>query len=1069
MVDIFVSYASEDRERVRPLVEALEQSGWQVWWDRQIGAGNTFDREIEKAIDQAACIIVVWSAHSVESEWVRTEANEGLEKGNLVPVSVETVRPPLAFRRIQTIDLTEKTGLNELRDSVSRFARPSSQESGDLTPFVGRTQEWARAEAILGRVSDTEGKTILIGGEVGVGKTRMVRELAASARRKGFVVLSGNCLDMDGATPYQPLLEQIAQAARISKPENMRRSLGENAPEVAKLMPELRQQFTDIQEAPVMPPEQERRYILNGVGDFIDRGGRVQPMMLIYEDLHWADDSTCILLRYFADRLKESPILIVGTFRDDELTSDRPFAATLRDLSKERLVDEIYLKCLEKEAVREIIEGRARKTPPPELVDLVFSETEGNPFFVEEVFRHLEEVGKLFDEHGEFRTGVEIADTEVPRGVQLVIGERLGRVSDECRTLLTTAAVVGRTFSFDILVRTATKLDEDDILDAVEEADASGLIEDLSRDREARYGFVHEQIRQSLLMGLSVPRRQRIHLRVADALEATYGARVDEHAGELAYHLYQAGTAADPDKTVDYLIKAGSRALDSLAFEDAIRRFDSALEVLTDTDERQVQARRQKAAALTGMGRIDDALVELDHASMMADSDTREDIILERSKVLLDVWRGTETLSDLEQLLERKQSGDDREGELEAQRWLARAYYVMSLDRSGYAEKVVAAYDRTIELARELGNEKTMAHAMIASAQLVDYDAALYPVARRRLDEAEEIGRRLGDEEVLIDAATQRLGALFGDSEDLLGEKALEKLLARRDPIRLNAHYFRMMWSALAAARLERCVEICDAGIEVAYRIGTLPVQYPTIKAMALLELGRFGDALASLEEEIADEEHRFGASLRELGKFQYMLNCAAVEDALEAAPHLIAESHHLSRVWMLSWIAGSLATTASFLSGEPELVARIESLIGDTGVKPGRGGRAALTLAAGDIEGALEAMKIREHLEVTLRDRRPFIVRKSERAFALSLAGRWQEVVTEVDDCLALCRECKLQNHLWKLLALKGNAMGALGENAQPFLTEADDVRERISKTIDNASHRDAFLEGRIAKAYGL
>src|SRR5262249_53076499 len=154
-----------------------------------------------------------------------------------------------------------------------------------------------------------------------------------------------------------------------------------------------------------------------------------------------------------------------------------------------------------------------------ELVALVYAETEGNPFFVEEVFRHLHESRKLFDESGCWRSGLQIADTDVPRSVGLVIGQRLARVSDECRRILTIAALAGKAFRFDLLAR-FQGVDEDDLLNALEEAAGATLIEDVSAGGEARYAFVHEQIRQTLLSLLSTARRQRLHLRMADAIEA---------------------------------------------------------------------------------------------------------------------------------------------------------------------------------------------------------------------------------------------------------------------------------------------------------------------------------------------------------------------------------------------------------------------------------------------------------------------------------------------------------------------------------------------------------------------
>src|SRR5580698_230641 len=142
MADVFVSYASQERDRVAPIVEAIEQRGWTVWWDRRIDAGTTFDREIEAAIDEAKCMVVVWSSNSVESDWVRSEAHEGLTRGILVPVAIDTVRPPLAFRLTQTVDLTGADASTEaLLEAIRRFCPPSLRTGRNQSPFVGRDAE----------------------------------------------------------------------------------------------------------------------------------------------------------------------------------------------------------------------------------------------------------------------------------------------------------------------------------------------------------------------------------------------------------------------------------------------------------------------------------------------------------------------------------------------------------------------------------------------------------------------------------------------------------------------------------------------------------------------------------------------------------------------------------------------------------------------------------------------------------------------------------------------------------------------------------------------------------------
>src|SRR5262249_30975477 len=272
---------------------------------------------------------------------------------------------------------------------------------------------------------------------------------------------------------------------------------------------------------------------------------------------------------------------------------------------------------------------RAGSKAPAELVRLVYTETEGNPFFVEEVFRHLHEAGKLLDAEGKWRAGLQIAETDVPRSVSLVIGQRLERLSDDGRRILTIAALAGKTFRFD-LVAAFQGVDEDDLLDALEEAVGATLIEDVSTEREARYAFIHEQIRQTLLSLLSTARRQRLHLRMADAMEALAGSDAKAHAPDVAYHLYQAGAAADGRRTARWLVMAAERALDALAFEDALRDLDAARTVLPPDDAAGiVRVLGLRARALRGLARIDEAFAAFAQALEIAPSGAERDAVLQ--------------------------------------------------------------------------------------------------------------------------------------------------------------------------------------------------------------------------------------------------------------------------------------------------------------------------------------------------------------------------------------------------------------------------------------------------------
>jgi hypothetical protein len=253
----------------------------------------------------------------------------------------------------------------------------------ELSPFVGRVAERARLRRLLERAKASTGAFALIAGEAGMGKTRLVHETAEEARQLGILALTGHCLDMETVQPYLPVIEQIEQCARIVRPDALRQALGENAAEVAKLMPELRRRYPDIPEPVALPPEQERRFALHGVTAFIERAAAVQPMLLVSEDLHWADESTLLLLRHLAQHLAKAPVLLIGTYRATDLEPGRPFGRMLEAFLRERLADEILLRGLTQEDVSALLAGRAGSRPPPALVSLLYSETEGNPFFLE--------------------------------------------------------------------------------------------------------------------------------------------------------------------------------------------------------------------------------------------------------------------------------------------------------------------------------------------------------------------------------------------------------------------------------------------------------------------------------------------------------------------------------------------------------------------------------------------------------------------------------------------------------------------------------------------------------------
>jgi predicted ATPase len=287
---------------------------------------------------------------------------------------------------------------------------------------------------------------------------------------------------------------------------------------------------------------------------------------MILEDLHWADDSTLSLLDHLTRRLSDLPLMVIGTYRDAELNVTHGLAKTLEDSLRERLATRVRLKALPRDEVAAMLNSLSGKSPPAAVVGELFAETEGNPFFVEELFRHLEEENRLYDSSGQFRSELKITELKAPPSVRLVVARRLARLSALTQKMLATAAVIGRFFSFEIL-QAASEADGDSILEHVEEAEKAGLVFSVAESSGARFQFSHELIRQAVLGGLSAARRQRLHLEVADAIEQTcaaaaeskYRGSLDDHVAELAHHYARGG---NPDKAVKYCVRAVLRFAD---------------------------------------------------------------------------------------------------------------------------------------------------------------------------------------------------------------------------------------------------------------------------------------------------------------------------------------------------------------------------------------------------------------------------------------------------------------------------------------------------------------------------
>lgn len=479
--------------------------------------------------------------------------------------------------------------------------------------FVARDEPLARLRDHLGAAIEGDGRLVLIGGEPGVGKTALVRQLISEAERRGALAVFGRCYESEGSVAYSPFVEMLEQALSLMPPDVVREDMGDDAPEIARMVPELRRRFPDIPPALDVPPEQQRRYFFNAVAAFIERGAARFPLLMIMDDVHWADESTLLLIEHIAELVPGHRVLGIGTYRDVELEVSRPLAASLERMVRARTVERISLSRFSAADVATMIEALAGRTPPQAIVDAVFSETEGNPFFVGEVFRHFVEEGRVFDERGEFRSDLQIDELDVPESVRLVVGRRLERLGADAQKALAAAAVIGRAFPFRLLEQ-VTETASSALLDIVDEAEVAQVLVSEERDGEVVFSFAHELIRQTLLSGLSVLRRQRLHLAVADAIERLDATAATSRPQELADHLMKAGAAADPKRLTNMLGASAQRAFDSAAFETALRYLEDTLALIEDGDPRRGELLELKGKAFRALGRLEDALATWDEA-----------------------------------------------------------------------------------------------------------------------------------------------------------------------------------------------------------------------------------------------------------------------------------------------------------------------------------------------------------------------------------------------------------------------------------------------------------------------
>lgn len=421
---------------------------------------------------------------------------------------------------------------------------------------------------------------MLVAGEPGIGKTRVAAEVSAAAHGDGATVLYGRC-DEDTLVPHQPFVEALTQLLAGVGSERLAALLGDTAPDLARLLPDLPRRL-ELDAAPAGDAEMSRYLMFEAVSGLLRETTLRAPAMIVLDDLHWADAPTLRLLRHLVTQAQPERLLVVGTYRDTDLDRTHPLAAVLADLRKETTVDRVLLGGLSEPEIASLLEkvrDQSADEQSKALAAALHQETEGNPFFVREVLRHLVETGALYQRDGRWTSDVPATTVGIPEGVRDVIGRRLSRLDDQTNEALAAAAVLGRDFALDDLVA-VTGVAPDALVAMLDGAVAAAVVTEVAGAVD-RWAFTHALVRQTLTEELTTSRRVRLHRDIARAIAARPDAA--DRVSELALHYGEAAAAGCLQEAVDYALLAGEQAFERLAFEQAAAHFRTGLD-LVDLD-----------------------------------------------------------------------------------------------------------------------------------------------------------------------------------------------------------------------------------------------------------------------------------------------------------------------------------------------------------------------------------------------------------------------------------------------------------------------------------------------------
>jgi DNA-binding CsgD family transcriptional regulator len=809
--------------------------------------------------------------------------------------------------------------------------------------LVGRERELAAFQRLLARAQAGEGCVVLVSGEAGIGKSRLVAELRALAAGLKVGVLQGQCFEPDHSLPYAPLIDLLRSHLGARAPAAVPGALGPLAPHLLRLLPEYLALMPDAVAPLALDPRHERQRIVQAFVQFVIDRAQATPLLLLIEDLHWSDDASLEVLLTLARHAATEPLLLLLTYRPEE--AQPGFDRMLATLRRGRLAEELLLAPLDYEQVDAMLRAIFRQPRPirGDFLAVLHGLTEGNPFFIEEVLKSLVAAGDIYHAGGGWERKP-LAELNIPRTVQAALEQRIAALAPETRSLLSYAAVAGRRFDFELL-RRVTGADERTLLAQIKELVAAQLVVEEAADV---FAFRHALTRAALYAGLLTRERRAVHASVATELEALVRTRGGDAlaaaAADLAYHTFEAGAweqagvfarqAADharrlyaPHSAIEHLTRAieadACRGLpppadllrargalhDTVGSADAaLADYRAALVAAQTTGDRQQEWRTlleigffHSARDATQMG--DFLRRALDLARDLGDPALLGQSLNRYGNWHLFIERPRDALKYHHDALALFEQTGDRPG-------LAATYDLLGVTNIMGADKLaaVAYYRRAIALFRELGDLQGLSSALAAVAlRGASYFHATTLLAAdghdaciRDADEALEIARRIGwrsgEAGALVYSALVHgpygryaMALRRGRAALVIAEEIEHSVWTGGAHMALGATAFDLLDYNAARDHLERAMALAD-GIGVFF--GRRIAGYLVLTAVAQRDTARAAAVLAPFLDDTTPMDTQ-GQRLAWVARAELALAQGEPQQALDIAGRLIAAATH--------------------------------------------------------------------------------------------------------------------------------------------------------------------------------